>query len=186
MKKLLYTAALMLMAAMVLTACNGNQEEQEEQEYKPIKKQVGVTYTINCSQDMIDATDLVVRIYKDSVDVVTDTIRDTLWTKTINDMVPYYTGLIWTVTPKATSKINKDTLDEVFAKYSVKFVEPDSTFNKGVILHYRNLPVSKLEAACELMDYQHSPSWTIPRYKILFSTVNNHPHADHRESMSSI
>ena len=180
MKKLLYTAALVLMAAMALTSCYGGnkQQWQDEQESTPIKKHVGVTYTINCSQDMLDATDLIVRIYKDTV-FVADTIRDTLWTKTIGgDMVPYHTGMNWTVKPKATSKINKDTLDEIFAKYSVKFEDEDEPFDKGSIMHYRNLPVSKHEAACELaaISYARHKWSTRPNYTILFDEEGNFPY----------
>lgn len=181
MKKILYTAALVLVATMALTSCFGNPTKQDKQEQKPIQKQVAVTYTLNCSQDLIDAVDLVITIHKNQVSVVTDTIRETHWTKTVvNDVVPYKTDMVWWLYPKETNKINKDTLDEIFAEYSIKFEKSDSIFDKGGILHYRDLPVSKLEDACELASNREVYAWNhwiLPSYTITFDETKNSPKA---------
>ena len=171
----------MLVVSMALTSCFGNSEKQDKQEQKSIQKQVAVTYTLNCSQDLIDAVDLVITIHKNQVSVVTDTIRDTHWTMTVvNDVVPYQTNMVWWLHPKETNKINKDTLDEIFAEYSIKFDEPDSTFDKGGILHYRDFPISKLEDACELASNRYVYAWNhwiLPSYTIKFDEKKNRPQA---------
>ena len=69
MKKLLsYPPIMMLVAVMALTSCSKQQAESEKE--VPLK----VTYTIECSRDLLNLCDMVVT-YKgnDGVDVV-DTI----------------------------------------------------------------------------------------------------------------
>ena len=184
MKKLLYTAAMMLMVSMVLTSCFGVPkfpDKQKKVDQTPIQKQVAVTYTINCSQDLLDAADLVITIHKNQVGFATDTIRDTHWTKTIvDDVVPYHTDMSWWIYPKEKNKINNDTLAELFAEYTIKFEEPDSIFDRGGILHYRNLPVSQLEGACELSSNRYVYAWNhwiLPSHTITFDEKENRPEA---------
>jgi hypothetical protein len=151
MKKLLYTTALMLMAATVFTSCIDLPKQQANQE----KMQVEVKYAVNCSQDVLDAVDLVV-IYKDKGGAnATDTVRDTLWTKiVVHDEVPAKAGMNWSITPKPDSKLKKDTLD-LNATYSMWY--NGRVLDRGAhILTYRDFPVSRLQALCDFINLQRA------------------------------
>ena len=154
MKKTLYTTALMLMAAVVLTSC-GNQLGKKEM--KQMERQSTVTYTINSSQDLIDAIDLMVT-YKGKGGInVSDTISDTIWTKTVvNDMVPVKVGLSWSVLPKTDSKISKDTLNHK-ATYTIECNEVSDTLREWLdFIWWRDFPANKLGAMCDLENHKQN------------------------------
>ena len=109
MKKIIsYSSIMMLAIAMALTSC-GNEQAETEKEV-PLR----VTYTIDCSKDLLNLCDLVVT-YKgdDGVDVV-DTItadpNDSAgmksWTKVIQThKVPVKIGFDYTFVKKADALI---------------------------------------------------------------------------------
>lgn len=154
MKKTIYTTALMLMAAMVLTSCG---DKLKNKETKPVERQVSVVYTINSSPDLIDAIDLVVT-YKGKGGInVSDTISDTVWTKTVvNDMIPVKIGLDWSLSPKTSSKISKDSLD-LYASYSIVCKEVHDTLNHPqTLLSWKEFPASKLQQMCDLENHKQA------------------------------
>ena len=149
MKKILYTIALMLVA---LSSCG---DKLGNKEMKQVERQSTVTYTINSSQDLIDAIDLVVT-YKGKGGInVSDTISDTVWTKTVvNDMVPVKVGLSWSVLPKVDSKISKDSLD-LRATYVIECNEVTDTMNEWLdFIWLKKFPASKLGALCDLENHK--------------------------------
>lgn len=164
MKKILYTTALMLMTAMVFTSCVGGQvskkERKEQQESEQEAFPSTVIYTIRCSQDVVDAIDLVVK-YKDKGGInATDTIRDTLWTKAVvHDSIPVKVGLDWSLSPKPASKITKETFDELYATYDIQ-IKPDRRIDANAIMRYLNFPASKLSDLCDLENYRQTVART--------------------------
>jgi hypothetical protein len=169
MKTILYTAVLMLMTATILTSCGKLQEswqdEQENnQEVKPEKRQVSVTYEIKCSQDVVDALDMVIT-YKDKGGInATDTLRDTIWTKTVvNEVIPVKIGLSWSLSPKSADKITKETFEDLAASYSITRngeVSSNHTIARDNLFHYypsyKDFPASKLSNLCDYENYEHT------------------------------
>lgn len=146
MKKILYLAALMLAAALTFASCVGKQETQQ------IERRLEVNYTVKCSQDLIDALDLVVT-YKDKGGInSTDTVRDTLWTKTVvHDVIPAKVGFDWSVTPKSAAKHGKDTLNLV-ADLSLSY--NGASWRRPYMFTYLDFPTSRLETLCDLINLQ--------------------------------
>ena len=112
----------MTLAAMVLTSCGQQQAESEKE--VPLK----VTYSIECSKDLMDLCDLVVT-YKgdDGVDVI-DTITATpadstgplVWSKTVGTHeIPVKIGLDYTFVQKADTLAGKDGLVSLTARYTI-------------------------------------------------------------------
>lgn len=178
MKTILYTAVLMLMTATILTSCGKLQEswqdEQENnQEIKPEKRQVSVTYEIKCSQDVVDALDMVIT-YKDKGGInATDTLRDTIWTKSVvNEVIPVKIGLSWSLSPKSADKITKETFEDLAASYSITRNEKgfsDFPFiGRGNLFHYypsyKDFPASKLSNLCDYENYENTLKLTNHHY----------------------
>lgn len=161
MKKIINTTTLMFIAALALTSCHGNHAQQGlEQEERQVEHPVTVTYSIKCSQDAVDAINMVVD-YMDNGISATDTIRDTIWTKTVvNDSIPAKVGLHWAFTPKGADKIGKDTIGRLEAYYTIQCTEPDTTL-WNCIFQYRGFPTSKLGTLCEVVNHRQ----TDPRLK---------------------
>lgn len=168
MKQTIYTAAMMLIATLVLISCdglNGRQKKLKEQmaatykdiqEYEHREEATTVTYQIWCSQEFVNAIDMVVT-YKDKGGINrTDTVRDTTWVKTVvNDSIPVKIGIDWTLVPKKDRKISKERFDNLMAGYTIECKEAAFTVGNGIMGQNRNFPVSKLEALCELYNFQH-------------------------------
>lgn len=174
MKKILYTAVLMLMTATVLTSCGNLQENrQDEQEVNPEKRQVSVTYEIKCSQDVVDALDMVIT-YKDKGGInATDTLRDTIWTKTVvNEVIPVKIGLSWSLSPKSADKITKETYENLAASYSITKIEEGSSDQMFIardnLFHYypsyKDFPASKLSNLCDYENYENTQALTNHHY----------------------
>ena len=156
----------MLMTATILTSCGKLQESwQDEQEVNPEKRQVSVTYEIKCSQDVVDALDMVIT-YKDKGGInATDTLRDTIWTKTVvNEMIPVKIGLSWSLSPKSADKITKETYENLAANYSITKIEEGSSeqmfIARGNLFHYypsyKDFPANKLSNLCDYENYEHT------------------------------
>ena len=110
MKKLLSYIAITALAAITLTAC-GQKQQQEETEKEVALK---VTYSIQCSEDLMDLCDLVVTYKGDdgvnTVDTITANPADTTsvieWSKTVKTtMIPVKIGFDYTFVPKTDTLI---------------------------------------------------------------------------------
>ena len=123
MKKLLsYFSIIMLVAPIMLTSCG--QEQAEVQKEVPLK----VTYTIDCSRDLLNLCDMVVT-YKgdDGVDVVdtitatpADTIETLTWTKTVETHeIPVKIGFDYTFIQKAEIPFDENRHVSLTARYSI-------------------------------------------------------------------
>lgn len=103
MKKLLSHATITALAALALMSCAQHQEDAEKD------VSLKVTYSIDCSRDLMDLCDLVVTYKGDAgVDVVdtisadpADTTYVTLWSQSVKtDTVPVKIGFDYTFVPK--------------------------------------------------------------------------------------
>ena len=122
MKKLLSYFAIIALAAITLNSCNKQQAETEKE--VPLK----VTYTIECSQDLMNLCDMVVT-YKgnDGVnvsDTITATPADTTgtltWTKTVGTHeIPAKIGFDYTFVQKSETPIDENKLVSLTARYSI-------------------------------------------------------------------
>lgn len=176
MKKLLYTIAVILVTSLVLTSCGEQQTEQ-------VKCPVEVTYTVKCKYDLMDAINLVVT-YKDKGGInASDTVRDSIWTKTVvSDVIPFKVGLTWNVSPKPIHQIPKDTLN-LYALYSIECKE---FTNRPVMpmfrpekpmFNYRDFPVSKLATLCDYINLKQNNYLEESKYSTSLIIAN--PDSDH-------
>ena len=160
-KALLYTVAVMLTASLALTACR-HRQEQEQEPTQQVKRQVQVTYKVKCSQDVMDAINFVV-IYKDKGGInATDTVRDSVWTKTVvSDVVPFKVGLRWALSAKPVSQIAKDSL-QLRAKYAIECKDCPIQHEEKFMFNHSNFPASKLAGLCDYETMQHDSYWDGP------------------------
>ena len=144
MKTILYTTAWTIIAALALCSCDSRQEQS-------IERRTVVTYTVKFSQDAFDAIDMVLT-YKDKGGInAVDTVRDTLWTKTVVlDVLPAKVGLNWSVSPKAASHIGKDSLD-LCVTYAMDY--DGRTICGGLpFISYHKFPTSRLATLCDYIN----------------------------------
>ena len=108
---------------MTLTSCGHKQQAETEQKV-PLK----VSYSIDCSKDLLDVCDLVVTYKGDDGVNVTDTITaspvdsiETLtWTKTVETHeIPVKIGLDYTFVQKTDSLLAKDKMVSLHAEYTI-------------------------------------------------------------------
>ena len=123
MKKLLFHFTIIMLAAMTLTSCGNKQQAETEQEV-PLK----VTYSIDCSKDLLDMCDLVVTYKGDDGVNVTDTITaspvdsiETLtWTKTVGTHeIPVKIGLDYAFVQKTDSLLAEEKMVSLHAEYTI-------------------------------------------------------------------
>ena len=123
MKKLLsYPPIMMLVAVMALTSCSKQQAESEKE--VPLK----VTYTIECSRDLLNLCDMVVT-YKgnDGVDVVdtisaspADSTETQTWTKTVGTHeIPVKIGFDYTLVQKTDTLLLDEKYVSLTANYTI-------------------------------------------------------------------
>lgn len=160
-KALLYTVAVMLTASLALTACR-HRQEQEQEPTQQVKRQVEVTYKVKCNQDVMDAVNVVVT-YKDKGGInATDTVRDSVWTKTVvSDVVPFKVGMRWALSAKPVSQIAKDSL-QLRIKYAIECQDCPIQPSEMVTFNYSNFPASKLAGLCDYETLQHDRYWDGP------------------------
>jgi hypothetical protein len=105
MKKYFYMAALLLVAALSLTAC-GDDEPKE-------KVTATATYNMTFSQDMLNACSLILVTYKaENGRNVMEAITSTWWTKTVtSDKLPAEFGVMYKFSTKSDAELNQDKYD---------------------------------------------------------------------------
>ena len=122
MKKLLSYFAIIALAAITLNSCN--EQQAEVQKEVPLK----VTYTIDCSQDLLNLCDMVVT-YKgddgvDITDTITATPADTIgivtWTKTVGTHeIPAKIGFDYAFVQKAETPFDENKVVSLTARYCI-------------------------------------------------------------------
>lgn len=124
MKKLLsYFSIIMLAATIMLTSC-GQQQQAETEKEVPLK----VTYSIDCSRDLLDLCDVVVT-YKgddgvDVIDTITSNPADSAWMQTWSKTVgthkiPVKIGFDYTLVQKTDTLVTESEWISLVAKGSI-------------------------------------------------------------------
>lgn len=104
MKKSLYMAALLIMAALSLTAC-GDDEPQEE-------VTATATYSMTFSQDLLDACNVFITFKAENGRNVMEAVTSTQWTKTVtSDKFPADFGVMYQFSTKSDAELVKDKYD---------------------------------------------------------------------------
>ena len=122
MKKLLSYTAIVMLAAMVMTSCGKKQAETQTD--VPLK----VTYSIDCSRDLLNLCDMVVTYKGDDganvVDTITadpdDSATTQTWSKTVGThQIPVKIGLDYTFVPKTDTLITDQPTAMLSAKCTI-------------------------------------------------------------------
>ncbi len=126
MKKLFYMASILMVAALTLTACGGDDEPQTT---------ATATYTLTFSPDLLDACSVLIYYKSDNGDNSFDPIKTTRWTKVVtSDRFPAEFGVKYKFGVKPNSELNKETYNLSFdVNFSIKNSKGD-TFNKSVTI----------------------------------------------------
>ena len=104
MKKYIYMAALLMVAALALTAC-GDDEPKE-------KTTATATYNMTFSQDLLDACSILIYYKADNGRNTFDAISNTWWTKSVtSDKFPAEFGVMYKFSTKSDAELVKDKYD---------------------------------------------------------------------------
>lgn len=167
MKKLIYITIVALLGCMALTSCLETSKKGE---------QLTTELYIKSSQDLIDVCNIVVT-YKDKGGInATDTVRDSVWTKTVvSDVVPFKVGLRWALSAKPVSQIAKDSL-QLRAKYTIEHKGWDCPIGEMFMFNHSNFPVSKLAALCDYENLNNAEYWDGDHgCNMIVLTTGSHP-----------
>jgi hypothetical protein len=104
MKKFIYIAALLMVAALSLTSC-GDDEPKE-------KVTATATYQMTFSQDLLDACNVFITYKAENGRNVMEAISSTWWTKTVtSDKFPAEFGVMYKFSTKSDGELTKDKYD---------------------------------------------------------------------------
>ena len=140
MKKYFFIAALLITAAFSLTSC-GDDEPKE-------KTTVTATYTLTFSQDMLDATSIVIYYKADNGRNAFEPITDKWWTKTVtSDKFPAEFGVMYRFSPKTVAELEKEKYDLTFdMNFSYKTSKGASSTNSVSIIDAKGVSKDKVES----------------------------------------
>ena len=104
MKKYIYMAALLMVAALALTAC-GDDEPKE-------KTTATATYNMTFSQDLLDACNVFITYKAENGRNVMEAINSNWWTKSVtSDRFPAEFGVMYKFSTKSDAELVKDKYD---------------------------------------------------------------------------
>lgn len=101
MKRLLFMASLLMMAAFSLTSC-GDDEPKE-------KVTATATYNLSFSQDLLDACNVFITYKAENGRNVMEAVTSTWWTKTVtSDEFPAEFGVMYKFSTKSDAELTKE------------------------------------------------------------------------------
>jgi len=101
MKRLLFMASLLMMAAFSLTSC-GDDEPKE-------KVTATATYNLSFSQDLLDACNVFITYKAENGRNVMEGVTSTWWTKTVtSDKFPAEFGVMYKFSTKSDAELTKE------------------------------------------------------------------------------
>ena len=104
MKKFIYMAACLMLAALTLTAC-GDDEPKE-------KTTATATYNMTFSQDLLDACNVFITYKAENGRNVMEAINSTWWTKSVtSDRFPAEFGVMYKFSTKPDAELVKEKYD---------------------------------------------------------------------------
>lgn len=147
MKKFIYMAAFLMVAALTLTACGGDDEPK-------VKTTATATYSMTFSQDLLDACGLIIITYKTgNGQNHKEAISTTWWSKSVtSDKFPAEFGVMYEFSPKLDTELNKDQYDLTCdLNFTVKTSKGASYTNAISIINSKGVSKNKVES--ELKKY---------------------------------
>jgi hypothetical protein len=118
MKKFIYMAALLMLAALTLTACGDDEPK--------VKTTATATYNMTFSQDLLEACNVFITYKAENGRNVMEAISSAWWTKTVtSDKFPAEFGVMYKFSTKSDAELVKEKYD---LKCELKF---NVVTNKG-------------------------------------------------------
>lgn len=107
MKKYLFMAALLMVAALSLTSCGGDDEPK-------VKTTATTTYVMTFSPDLLEAASIIMYYKAENGRVTFEPINSTWWTKTVtSDKFPAEFGVKYVFGTKSDAELTKEKYDLV-------------------------------------------------------------------------
>jgi len=104
MKKFFYVATLILVSALSLTSCGGDDPDD--------MVTATATYNLSFSQDLLDACNVFITYKAENGRNVMEAVRDVYWTKTVtSDKFPAEFGVMYLFSTKSDAELNKEKYD---------------------------------------------------------------------------
>ena len=104
MKKFIYMAALLMLAALTLTACGDDEPK--------VKTTATATYNMTFSQDLLEACNVFITYKAENGRNVMEAISSAWWTKTVtSDKFPAEFGVMYKFSTKSDAELVKEKYD---------------------------------------------------------------------------
>jgi len=150
MKKFIYIAALLIGAALTLTACGGDDEPKED-------VTATATYQMTFSQDLLDACNGIILYYKgENGKNDFQPITSNWWTKSVtSNKFPAEFGVMYKFSTKSGADLKKEkydlTCDLIFTVKTNKGLNHSNTVN---IINSKGVDKSKVESVINRINGQ--------------------------------
>ena len=138
MKRLLFMASLLMMAAFSLTSC-GDDEPKE-------KVTATATYNLSFSQDLLDACNVFITYKAENGRNVMEGVTSTWWTKTVtSDKFPAEFGVMYKFSTKSDAELTKEKYNLTCEfNFSCKTSKGASYTNNVTILNNQGIDRDKV------------------------------------------
>ena len=165
MKRLLFMASLLMMAAFSLTSC-GDDEPKE-------KVTATATYNLSFSQDLLDACNVFITYKAENGRNVMEAVTSTWWTKTVtSDEFPAEFGVMYKFSTKSDAELTKEKYNLTCEfNFSCKTSKGASYTNNVTILNNQGLDRDKVLSTLKKIS-GNSTGFRVSKDGI-FSAANN-------------
>ena len=139
MKKIIYIAALLIGAALTLTACGGDDEPKED-------VTATATYQMTFSQDLLDACNVFITYKAENGRNVMEAISSPWWTKSVtSDKFPAEFGVMYKFSTKSDAELTKEKYDlTCILKFDVKTTKGANYGNNFTIIDSKGVAKNKV------------------------------------------
>ncbi len=165
MKRLLFMASLLMMAAFSLTSC-GDDEPKE-------KVTATATYNLSFSQDLLDACNVFITYKAENGRNVMEAVTSTWWTKTVtSDEFPAEFGVMYKFSTKSDAELTKEKYNLTCEfNFSCKTSKGASYTNNVTILNNQGIDRDKVVSTLNKIS-GNSTGFRVSKDGI-FSAANN-------------
>ena len=165
MKRLLFMASLLMMAAFSLTSC-GDDEPKE-------KVTATATYNLSFSQDLLDACNVFITYKAENGRNVMEAVTSTWWTKTVtSDKFPAEFGVMYKFSTKSDAELTKEKYNLTCEfNFSCKTSKGASYTNNVTILNNQGIDRDKVVSTLNKIS-GNSTGFRVSKDGI-FSAANN-------------
>jgi len=165
MKRLLFMASLLMMAAFSLTSC-GDDEPKE-------KVTATATYNLSFSQDLLDACNVFITYKAENGRNVMEGVTSTWWTKTVtSDKFPAEFGVMYKFSTKSDAELTKEKYNLTCEfNFSCKTSKGASYTNNVTILNNQGIDRDKVVSTLNKIS-GNSTGFRVSKDGI-FSAANN-------------